>query len=61
VKKLIKGVSLVIKFISRTITNVQMQDHYVSSHLSNIQNYGMVSFIVFHVDGCSSHLSLTLV
>jgi hypothetical protein len=46
--KLFKGVSVMNEFISRTITDVQMLDHYVISHLSVIQNYGVVSFIVFH-------------
>jgi hypothetical protein len=59
VHRLIKGMSHVNEFIIRTITNLQMQDHYVSSHLSVIQNYGMVW--VGDVDGCSDHLSLTLV
>jgi len=48
VHRLIKGMSLVNEFISRTLTNVQLQDHYVSSPLMIIQNYDMVSFIVFH-------------
>ena len=52
VHKLIKGMSLVNDFISRTITNVQMTDHFVSSHWLIIQNYGMVSFVVFHQWGC---------
>ena len=63
VHKLIKGMSLVNEFINRTLTNVQMQDYYVSSHLSVIQNYGPIHCFpsVGDVDGCSDQLSLTLV